>query len=137
MAIDRSELMRLLQRHVEAESGRDLAGTLATLTPDCVFEDMALGETYLGHEGATRHYLMWWEGMHNTVRSERLHWTEEGGAIAEATFVGHHLGDFLGLAPTGREVEVPVAVFVGFKDGLMTGERLYWNANAVIRRLTA
>jgi steroid delta-isomerase-like uncharacterized protein len=137
METDRKELIRLLQRHVRAESSRDLGGTLATLAPDCVFEDMALGETYVGHEGATRHYLMWWEGLHTTAQSERLFWTSGGGAVAEATFLGRHDGEFLGVAPTGREVEVPVAVFIGFRDGLMTGERLYWNAGKVARQLNS
>jgi hypothetical protein len=43
---ERSRVLDLLKRHVEAETVADLVSTLATLTPDCLFEDMALQETY-------------------------------------------------------------------------------------------
>jgi len=43
---ERSRLLDLLKRQVEAETAHDLASTPATLTPDCLFEDKALQETY-------------------------------------------------------------------------------------------
>ena len=36
--------IKLLYRHLEAENAQDLEGTLATLHPDCVFEDHATGQ---------------------------------------------------------------------------------------------
>ena len=47
--------------------------------------------------------------------------------IVETRVVGTHKGPFLGVAPTGRPVDVPMAIFVSFADGLMSGERFYWN----------
>ncbi|MET0452523.1 MAG: nuclear transport factor 2 family protein [Mycobacterium sp.] len=40
-----------------------------------------------------------------------------------------------GLAPTGIALEVPFAVFVTFRDGLMSGERLYWDHAQVLAQL--
>ena len=51
---ERSRLLDLMKHQVEAETAHDLASTLATLTSDCLFEDMALQEKYRGHEGAQR-----------------------------------------------------------------------------------
>jgi hypothetical protein len=40
------QLAALVGRHLAAENGQDLAGTLATLHPDCVFEDFATGQVW-------------------------------------------------------------------------------------------
>jgi carboxymethylenebutenolidase len=39
------------------------------------------------------------------------------------------------LAPTGVVLEVPFAVFVTFRDGLMSSERLYWDQAQVLAQL--
>ncbi len=32
-----------------------------------------------------------------------------------------------GVAPTGRRVEVPLVAIVGFRDGKLKSERIYWD----------
>jgi hypothetical protein len=41
-------LAELVRRHLTAENAQDLDGTLATLHPDCRFEDLATGQVWLG-----------------------------------------------------------------------------------------
>ena len=50
------QLADLVRRHLTAENGQDLPGTLATLHADCRFEDLATGQTWRGHDGAAAHY---------------------------------------------------------------------------------
>ncbi|MDA2917994.1 ester cyclase [Desulfobacterota bacterium AH_259_B03_O07] len=40
-----------------------------------------------------------------------------------------------GVAPTGKKVEVPVVVIVGFKDDKMESERIYWDQSSVLVQL--
>ncbi|OBG19286.1 ester cyclase [Mycobacterium sp. 852002-51057_SCH5723018] len=40
-----------------------------------------------------------------------------------------------GVAPTGATLEMPFAVVVTFRDGLMRSERLYWDQATVLRQL--
>lgn len=122
-----SQILELLERHLEAENAHRLDDTLATLTPDCVFVDSTLRQRWTGHEGAAEHYTMWWEAFDTEVVGDRLHLARQS-AVAETTWHGRHVGDFLGLAPTGRPVELNVAVVVQFRDGLMSGERFYWDS---------
>src|SRR5215212_7403026 len=111
-----------LDRHMRAENAREMQAILATLSPDCVFEDLALGRTYHGRSGAADYYRLWWEGFAPTVALKRLHWTEDGDAIAETRWQGVHGGHWLGMQATGRSIDVPVAVFVTFTgDDLMAG----------------
>lgn len=134
----RKELESLILRHVEAENGHRLEETLATLHPDCVFEDVALGRTFRGHAGASEYYRMWWQGLGLVVTPEstdRRMWTDDGIYVAETRFTGVHVGPFLGHAPTGRRIEFRFAVFVPFRDGLMAGERFYYDLDALLRQL--
>jgi hypothetical protein len=75
-----SDYQDLLRRHLEAKNRHDMEDTLATLTADCVFEDLALGERFEGHAGATAYYRMWWDGVDTEVTPERLHLVEPATA---------------------------------------------------------
>jgi steroid delta-isomerase-like uncharacterized protein len=130
-----SDQLDLLRRHMTAENAHDLHGTLATLTEDCLFEDRALDRTFPGHAGAAAYYRMWWDGFDVEVSGEILYWTTDGLAIAETRFRGRHIGPFLGVAPTGRRIDVPMLIIVGFRKGLMNGERFYWNVATLLRQL--
>lgn len=126
----------LMARHVSAESARRMEDTLATLHEDCVFDDVTLGRTFHGREGARSYYRMWWDAFGNSVRVDDSHWTMDGLVVAQARFQGVHDGPFLGIAPTGRPVDLPIWVQVtGFRDGLMAGERLYWDFATLLRQL--
>jgi steroid delta-isomerase-like uncharacterized protein len=132
--MSQSDLLQLLDRHLRAENAHDLEGTLATLTADCEFVDHALGMRWRGRTGAAEHYTMWWNAFDIEVTGERLHLAADS-AVAETTWRGTHVGEFLGIAPTGRPVELTIAVFVEFGDGLMAGERFYWDTARLARQL--
>jgi len=42
--------------HSKAEDARDLAGLIATLSPDCVYELVPTGRRWVGHDGARAFY---------------------------------------------------------------------------------
>lgn len=127
----------VLAAHVKAESGFDMDATLATLTPDCVFEDMATGARYVGHAEVRRYYDGWWSAFGNAPERGRLHVAGPDLLIAETRFVGTHRGDFDGIAPTGRPIDLPVAIVVRFRDGLMSGERFYYDRATLLAQIGA
>lgn len=131
----KDENERLVDRHLAAENRHEMDATLETLHSACLFEDMAFGKTYEGREGARRYYRLWWEAFDLTVRGRQRHWAEDGTMIAEARYTGRHIGDFYGSRPTGRSVDLRIAVVIGFRDGLMAGERFYYDARTLLRQL--
>jgi steroid delta-isomerase-like uncharacterized protein len=130
-------LAQLLRRHLEAENARRMDDTLATLTADCVFDDRALGRVFHGRDGAADYYRMWWDAFAPTVSPEHLYWRDDGGIVAETRYRGVHDGLYLGIEPTGREIDVPVLILAHFADGLMAGERFYYDLATIGRQLGA
>lgn len=128
----------LLMRHLDAENRHDLDATLETLHPECVFEDRALGLRLEGRAGAARYYRLWWDALGVTVERPEdgaSYWATDGTYIAEAAYRGSHAGPFLGLAPTGRAIALRFTVIVGFRDGLMAGERFYYDLAGLLRQM--
>lgn len=133
-------LQELLQRHIFAENQRDLAATLETLHRDCVLEDQATGQRWCGHAGAADHYTQWWAKFDVAVGQEPGqvgHWATPSLFIAEVTWSGTHVGDFLGVKATGRKFVQPFVVFATIMNGLVAGERLYYDLASLLAQLGA
>ena len=131
-------LADLARRHLVAENQQDLAATLATLHPECRFDDLATGQTWHGLEGAAAHYRQWWTTFDVEVKREPGQvsaWTADDACMAEATWDGRHIGRFLGIEPTGRRIVQPFVVVLAFRDGLMVSERFHYDLNALLRQI--
>jgi len=127
---------RLLIEHVGVENHHQLDATLATLTPDCVFEDVALQRSFVGHAGAAEYYRMWWSAFGiRVVRGRGSHWISDDLYVSEAVYEGTHVGEFLGIAATQRPVRLRFAVFVSFRDGRFSGERFYYDLASLLRQI--
>jgi ketosteroid isomerase-like protein len=129
--------MKVLIDHVNAETAFDLEGTLATLTDDCVFEDMPSAEVFRGHIGVTNYYREWWNAFGNTPSGSKRYVPDENCLIVETRFVGVHKGHYRGIEATGRPINLPVAIVVTFKDGLMCGERFYYDRATLFSQIGA
>jgi steroid delta-isomerase-like uncharacterized protein len=128
----------LLHRHLEAENAHDLDGTLATLHPDCLFEDHATGQVWRGRDGAAAHYRQWWTTFDVTVSrvaNQSAGWISDATYVAEATWTGSHIGEFLGVQPSGKAITQPFVVVVSFKDSLMDSERFHYDLASLLRQI--
>ncbi len=132
------QLTALVRRHLEAENAHDLPGTLATLHPECRFDDFATGQSWAGHDGAAAHYRQWWTTFDVVVQrspGQRATWSADDFYMAEATWHGKHIGPFLGMAPSARTIMQPFVVVLTFRDGLMAGERFHYDLASLVRQI--
>ena len=132
-----TDTMQLVARHLAAENAHQMEETLATLHPDCVFEDVALQQTFRGRAGARDYYATWWSAFDVQVQGERRYLGTDGTMIAEARYIGRHVGDFYGIAASGKPIDLRLAVIIGFRDGLMNGERFYYDLAGLLRQIGA
>lgn len=121
------EIRELWKAHSKAEDARDIAGLMATLTPDCVYEIVGTGHRWEGHAGATRFYeeLL---GAFPDIDFALSHITiGPQGVCEEADVTGTHRGSWLGLAPTDQAVSFRVVITFPWDPDrhLFSGERVY------------
>jgi hypothetical protein len=70
------------------------------------------------------------------VKGEHRHWSEDDAfMIAQTRYEGVHRGQFLDYAPTDRPIRFPLAVVIPFRDGLMAGERFYYDLATLLRQI--
>jgi steroid delta-isomerase-like uncharacterized protein len=121
------EIRELWKRHSIAEESRDLAGLIATLTEDCVYEISAWGKRWEGHEGAASFYnalLTAFPDIHFALTEIVI---GPQGVCEEALVSATHERDWLDVPAGGRQLEFQVVIFFPWDQErrLFAGERVY------------
>lgn len=132
---ERERNQLVLAKHMAAEDAHDLEGTLATIHPDALFEDLPIGLVLRGREETARHYNLWWRAFELQTDAGILHWVSDKLLIGESHFIGNHVGEFLGIAPTGNSIRFPFSVIVKFRDGLLLSEKFYYDLNDIMAQI--
>jgi predicted ester cyclase len=121
------EIRALWKAHSIAEDRRDIAGLIATLTPDCVYEVVPGGARWEGHAGATQFYmelLTAFPDIHFDLQAIVI---GPQGVCEEARVTGTHKVKWLDRAPTGQPVEFGVVIFFPWDSARrkFAGERVF------------
>ena len=61
--------------------------------------------------------------------------TDKDLGMIEFVFRGRHTGPLMGIAPTGRSVEVPMVAVYELGDGTIDRARLYYDMATFMRQL--
>ena len=121
------EIRELWKAHSIAEDKRDIAGLIATLTPDCVYEVFPDGGRWEGHAGATRFYLELLGAFPDIHFDLQTIVIGPQGVCEEARVTGTHKAKWLAREPTGQKVEFRVVIFFPWDSGKrqFAGERVF------------
>jgi carboxymethylenebutenolidase len=137
--MSKQQMLDTFQKHVAAELAGDLDTTLATMSDDPHLNHVPTLAGGVGRDGVRAFYRDHLVGkffppdvtiteVSTTVGDERV--------VQELVMSFTHTMtiDWLlpGVAPTGKPVEVAFAVVVGFKDGKITHEHIYWDQASVL-----
>ncbi len=132
---------QVLDEHLRDEFElRDADATMATMAADPYLEHVPVGTGGSGREAVHRFYrddfIPNWpedtktESVSRTIGADRI--VDE--LIVSFTHSMEMPAILPGLAPTGRRVELPHAVVVGLRDGLVHHEHIYWDqASALVQ----
>lgn len=118
----------LWKRHSIAEDNRDIAGLMATLTDDCVYELVQTGDRWEGKEGATRFYMELLGAFPDIVFELTDIVIGPQGVFEVADVHGTYKGPWLDMEPTGDRVEFNVVIFFPWdaEARLFTGEKVWF-----------
>jgi carboxymethylenebutenolidase len=127
-AIPAAEMNRILAHHAEAECAFDFDETMRTMTDDCYQRHVNLGLVAHGKVMVRRYY----EDLFGAF--PKLRGVQAGVAYGDRHLVmwgrltATMTAGWLGIEATGRTLDVPLAAVIEFRDGLVVGEALHYDA---------
>jgi len=126
----------LLTTHYDVENGHDMNGIMETFSPDAVMlynripftnpQSIRDAHRLLGFSGKDGAF----QDIHHHI--DREHFTDDE-IIVEGRLSGKHVGKFLGIEASGRNVELPFVAFYHFdKTDKLISERVVMNLGVLV-----
>jgi carboxymethylenebutenolidase len=135
-------MVELFETHVGAELAGDLDTTMATMSDSPHLNHVPTMAGGVGQAGVRAFYRDHLVGKFfpPDVTMENVSRTVGEDRLVEELFISftHTTAiDWLlpGVAPTGKPVEMAVAVIVGFEDDKITHEHIYWDQAGVLAQI--
>jgi carboxymethylenebutenolidase len=132
-------MVELFERHVKAELDGDLDTTMATMSDNPHLHNVANMMGGVGRQGVRDFYRNHLVGKFfppdvKMVNVSRTIGTDQIVDEVVISFTHTRAIDWMlpGVQPTGKRVEMAVAVIVGVKDGKITHEHIYWDQASVL-----
>ena len=140
--MNRTEMIELWERHARYEfEAKDADAAVSTMVADASVMHLPTMSGGTGRDTLLEYYRdVFIPGIPDgTVNEPVARFVGDDFLVDQAIMILRHDREipFLlpGLAPTGTLLEVPFAVFVTFRDSLMSSERLYWDQAQVLAQL--
>jgi steroid delta-isomerase-like uncharacterized protein len=105
------------------------------LADDVVFTSMNTAEEDRGPEGVSQSLNYIYHVAFDAHFELRNLMVDGGIGVAEADFVGEHIGEFAGIPPTHKHVRVPLCVVYEVEDEKIKRARIYFEMPAMFEQL--
>jgi steroid delta-isomerase-like uncharacterized protein len=128
---------KLWIEHARAENRRELERLIATLREDCEYEVVPLGQRWRGKDEVREFYRGLWRGIPDVKLTLLNRIDAEDCIVEESEVFGRMEGPLFGIEPSGRELRYRVVIFFPVRDGLFTGERVYFDVAEFARQVPA
>jgi hypothetical protein len=131
----------ILERDALSITKENFENFLAThdvkyVAEDAVYKNLGTGDVYQGREaiGGMLHYMYHIAfdakaEVTNTIITEKK-------AMFEGNFIGRHIGEFAGIKPTNKEINVHICVCYDLEDGLIKKGRIYFLGDELMKQLS-
>jgi carboxymethylenebutenolidase len=138
--MNQAEMIARWDEHISYEfSTRDVSSTIATMVEDAYVNHVPVMTGGYGHEVLRRFYKEDFispmpadtsiQLISRTVGQDQL--------VDEIIFSFTHTEEMPwmlpGVPPTHHHVDIPLVVVVGFRDGKLAHERIYWDQASVLK----
>lgn len=125
------QMFELAQALAIAKSRQDVPAAMKLLHEDMVLETPAFGKTARGpaeNETALIRFFKSFPDYHVVLQG---HASSDETLICWGTAHMTLSGDRLGVVPNGKHAELPVFIQFAFKDGLIAGERFFFDLSTL------
>ena len=134
-----SDLGAVFDAHVRAEfEQRDVDATMATMVDEPYLNHVPTMTGGVGKEEVrsfyANHFIGRWPADTKVIPVSRTVGSDQVVDELLVSFTHDTEIDVLlpGIAPTGRRVELPHVVVMGFRDGKVTHEHIYWDQASLL-----
>jgi carboxymethylenebutenolidase len=137
-----TEMIARWDEHISYEfSTRDVSSTIATMVEDAYVNHVPVMTGGYGHEALRRFYKEDFISPMPADTSIQLvsRTLGQDQLVDEIIFSFTHTEEMPwmlpGVPPTQRHVDIPLVVVVGFRDGKLAHERIYWDQASVLKQI--
>ena len=134
--MNQAEMIARWDEHISYEfSTRDVSSTIATMVEDAYVNHVPVMTGGYGHEALRRFYKEDFISPMPADTSIQLisRTLGQDQLVDEIIFSFTHTEEMPwmlpGVPPTHRHVDIPLVVVVGFRDGKLAHERIYWDSS--------
>jgi len=136
--MNREEMDRLIEAHLEAEKAGNPAGSVAMYTDDVEHDVVGTPHGPLHGKQAAQHF---YDQLVRDIRTEEMvpirSYYGEDFCVIEHEWRGTVPGAFLGIPGNGRQIAFRLLHIFEFRDGRISRENAWLDGGAVLQQLTA
>jgi carboxymethylenebutenolidase len=137
-----AEMIAKWDEHISFEfSSRDVSSTIETMVEDAYVNHVPVMTGGYGHDALRRFYAEDFIPLMPADTSIKLVSRTLGNdqLVDEMIFSFTHTEEMPwmlpGVPPTHRHVDIPLVVVVGFREGKLAHERIYWDQASVLKQI--
>jgi len=131
----RQRRLEVIEEHFRSEVDKEFDRTVATFNGHPRYEIVPTGQIIDGEDEVLTYHrnqrTSFPDQRHENVR---VHVADDA-VITEFDLLGTNLGDFYGMAPTGKAFRVPVIAVFFFEGDRITVERVYFDAASLLTQI--
>lgn len=134
--MDRETILAANEATFRAWNAHDPDAVAVVFSEDAEIVDVVTGEVTRGRDAIRAQAAARFVGFPDFHLERRMLLIDGSTNADQWVMTGTHDGEFLGVAPTGRRVEVAGATFSEFgEDGLVVRDTHYVDVHALLRQL--
>jgi len=140
--MNQAEMIAKWDEHISFEfSSRDVSSTIETMVEDAYVNHVPVMTGGYGHDALRRFYAEDFIPLMPADTAIKLvsRTVGQDQLVDEMIFSFTHTEEMPwmlpGVPPTHRHVDIPLVVVVGFREGKLAHERIYWDQASVLKQI--
>ena len=128
-----TESEKVVEKLLEAGNTGDVENFFRLVSEDAEYENPITGRT--NKEGMRSFHSALWRAFPDTEYGVNRVVSHGDTVLAEVTFRGTQKQELMGIAPTNKKVEMPLAFVIDVKDGKIRKWSAYFDTGTMMRQL--
>ena len=130
-SVTRQQMLDFLKHREEAYDDLDAAALAADYADNAVIESPTAG-VHTGPEAAERTFRVIFSAFLDLTMKVESRIIDGNSAVTVVSIEGTHIGEFLGLAPTGNRFIMPAVFFYQLENGKIVRERRFYDFTGLL-----